>query len=180
MANTIRAANPFRYRGYYYDTETGLYYLNTRYYDPSVGRFLNLDSQLNLLEGTTGYNLFQYCGNNPVMFRDIEGCSYENSKPVDRGEGVYEISTVVTTEKGSITLVYFVDNGYIRFSFDDNDYETVLAYGGELDLAMAILEAARSHISDYLYGRTIGESIRKCNLISDYTGYFERVLIYIV
>ena len=42
--DTIGVQNPFRYRGYYYDTETGFYYLNSRYYDPMVGRFLNADS----------------------------------------------------------------------------------------------------------------------------------------
>ena len=41
MASTLGAKNPFRYRGYYYDTETGYYYLNSRYYDPVTGRFLN-------------------------------------------------------------------------------------------------------------------------------------------
>ena len=41
---TIGTQNPFRYRGYYYDTETGLYYLNSRYYDPEVGRFINADA----------------------------------------------------------------------------------------------------------------------------------------
>ena len=41
--SSVAKLNPFRYRGYYYDTETGLYYLNSRYYDPSIGRFLNAD-----------------------------------------------------------------------------------------------------------------------------------------
>ena len=47
--------NPFRYWGYYYDTETGLYYLNSRYYNPEFGRFINADSQLNLKDGIPGY-----------------------------------------------------------------------------------------------------------------------------
>ena len=44
LANTIGRINPFRYRGYYYDTETGFYYLQSRYYDPVVGKFLNADT----------------------------------------------------------------------------------------------------------------------------------------
>ena len=66
--------NPFRYRGYYYDTETGLYYLNSRYYDPETGRFISPDS-LKYLEPETcnGLNLYAYCGNNPVMFVDPTG-----------------------------------------------------------------------------------------------------------
>ena len=66
--------NPFRYRGYYYDVETGYYYLQTRYYNPEWGRFLNADGQLNT--GFLGYNLFAYAWNNPIMFIDPSGtCS---------------------------------------------------------------------------------------------------------
>ena len=70
-ATTIGRYNPFRYRGYYYDNETGFYYLNSRYYDPSSGRFLTADGQLN--DGLLGYNLFAYCENNPVMGYDPIG-----------------------------------------------------------------------------------------------------------
>ena len=70
MANTIGAANPFRYRGYYYDTETGFYYLNTRYYDPLVGRFLNADYLISTYSGIEGLNLFTYCLNNPINMCD--------------------------------------------------------------------------------------------------------------
>ena len=66
--------NPFRYRGYYYDTETGLYYLNTRYYDPEVGRFISRDSiDYATPETINGLNLYAYCGNNPVMCVDPTG-----------------------------------------------------------------------------------------------------------
>ena len=70
----IAKLNPFRYRGYYYDTETGLYYLNSRYYDPSVGRFINADD-ISYIRPTdiNGLNLFAYCGNNPVMYTDPDG-----------------------------------------------------------------------------------------------------------
>ncbi len=66
--------NPFRYRGYYYDTETGLYFLKTRYYDPEVGRFITIDD-LSYLDPDTinGLNLYAYCGNNPVMNVDPSG-----------------------------------------------------------------------------------------------------------
>ena len=68
----IGTQNPFRYRGYYYDTETGLYYLNSRYYDPEVGRFINADVMLDT-EDILGFNLFSYCGNNPIMYADPTG-----------------------------------------------------------------------------------------------------------
>ena len=72
-ATTIGRYNPFRYRGYYYDNETGLYYLNSRYYDPSSGRFLNADVYINGNGDIIGFNLFAYCGNNPVMGYDPDG-----------------------------------------------------------------------------------------------------------
>ena len=71
----IANINPFRYRGYYYDVETGWYYLNARYYDPNVGRFLSPDTILGANGGLQGYNLFAYCNNNPVMFADPSGQS---------------------------------------------------------------------------------------------------------
>ena len=73
--NGIGAMNPFRYRGYYLDTETNLYYLQTRYYDSYTGRFINADDAGNLGIGDEllSYNLFSYCANNPVMGYDPTG-----------------------------------------------------------------------------------------------------------
>ena len=70
-SNHIANVNPIRYRGYYYDTETGFYYLKSRYYDPNTGRFLSPDSQFN--GGLLGYNLYAYCENNPVGMADPDG-----------------------------------------------------------------------------------------------------------
>ena len=72
LASTIGLINPYRYRGYRYDTETGLYYLQSRYYDPVIGRFLNADAQLN--QGINGVNLFAYCNNNSINMSDV--CGY--------------------------------------------------------------------------------------------------------
>ena len=72
--NRVRNANPFDYRGYYYDTETGLYYCQSRYYDPEVDRWLNVDNQLSGISGDIkGYNLFVYCFNDPVNLSDTSG-----------------------------------------------------------------------------------------------------------
>ena len=73
-AEHIGYLNPFRYRSYYYDTETRLYYLQTRYYDPEVGRFISQDDvDYAEPEVINGLNLYAYCGNNPVMNVDPNG-----------------------------------------------------------------------------------------------------------
>ena len=60
-ANSVGTQNPFRYRGYYYDTETSLYYLQTRYYDPEVGRFINADAFASTdISGVLSANMFAY------------------------------------------------------------------------------------------------------------------------
>ena len=66
--------NPLRYRGYYYDNETGFYYLQSRYYDPANRRFINADTYSSTDPGDAiGCNMFAYCGNNPVMRNDYSG-----------------------------------------------------------------------------------------------------------
>ncbi len=65
--------NPLRYRGYYYDNETGFYYLQSRYYDPANRRFINADLLASTGQGFTGTNMFAYCVNNPVVLGDYEG-----------------------------------------------------------------------------------------------------------
>ncbi len=72
----IANLNPIRYRGYYYDTETELYYLNSRYYSAEMGRFINADDSEVLFEeqnSISEYNLFIYCLNNPVNMIDDTG-----------------------------------------------------------------------------------------------------------
>lgn len=74
-SGSLATINPLRYRGYYYDTETELYYLSSRYYDPKVSRFINADSTDAVLSANGLYdqNLFAYCDNNPVMRTDMGG-----------------------------------------------------------------------------------------------------------
>ena len=66
--------NPFRYRSYYFDTETDFYFLKTRYYDPEIGRFMTIDDISYLdPDSINGLNLYAYCGNNPIMYSDPNG-----------------------------------------------------------------------------------------------------------
>ncbi len=72
MAATLGGDNVFRYRGYYYDEESGLYYLNSRYYDPETGRFINADEVVDT-ESVLSCNIFTYCENNPIILIDKYG-----------------------------------------------------------------------------------------------------------
>ena len=72
--NGYGARNPFRYRGYYFDSDLGMYYLTTRYYDPQTGRFINADTIEYLKpDAINGLNLYAYCKNNPLMLVDYSG-----------------------------------------------------------------------------------------------------------
>ena len=79
MLSSLGALNPLLYRGYVYDRETELYYLQSRYYDPVIGRFINLDAYVSTGQGILGNNMFTYCGNNPVNRTDCSGHAwYDN------------------------------------------------------------------------------------------------------
>ena len=73
LASTVGVKNPYLYRGYRYDTETGLYYLQSRYYSPDWGRFINADATGGKVGDLLSSNVFSYCKNNPVNMSDPSG-----------------------------------------------------------------------------------------------------------
>ena len=80
-STSLANLNPLRYRGYYYDNETGFYYLQSRYYDPAVKRFINADVYASTDSADAiACNMFAYCGNNPVMHADPNGLSWTKIK----------------------------------------------------------------------------------------------------
>ena len=123
-ASTIWIINPFRYKGYYYDEETKLYYLTSRYYDPEVGRFITPDS-INRLDpkSITGLNLYAYCVNDPMNYKQ---------RPVSSGGSITD-----STFSGTL-VVWFVPivgvtgvssgifNQTLKGSFRNMDYYLVV------------------------------------------------------
>ena len=77
MASTLGALNPLRYRGYVFDSDSNLYYLQSRYYSPSWGRFICSDQHPSTGQGLSASNMFAYCGNNPVCRKDEDGEAFE-------------------------------------------------------------------------------------------------------
>ena len=131
--NTISATgelaeiNPLRYRGYIYDPESNLYYLQSRYYDPQIGRFINADAYASTGQGIIGNNMFAYCSNNPIKYTDTAGTRCEIA---DRGleEGRPEVVTFSDGVKMSNDLLDFIiqnyadptrENMYIRVTWLD-------------------------------------------------------------
>jgi len=144
-ASTAVIYNPFRYRGYYYDAETGLYYLNSRYYNPDIGRFINADIYINADGNIIGYNLYVYCGNSLVNYVDLFGTIRHRISNkfayalYDEGGGTQKI--VDLTEK---LTEYMRQNAInlIKYKESHTMAETILYFyrnvtdGGKLDIKL--------------------------------------------
>jgi len=98
LANTLGAANPLRYRGYIYDSETGLYYLQSRYYSPDWGRFINADGLLGSIGSIKSHNIFEYCGNSPIMLSDGSGYVPNYNVTMTDGSGERGFASLMMAE----------------------------------------------------------------------------------
>ena len=171
--------NPIRYRGYYYDTETDFYYLQSRYYDPTICRFISSDSYTSTGQGIVGYNMFAYCLNNPIVYNDTQGdYSYYiigNVTTVNEGldkdnTTIYRTTmeyTWVITDPNSIFMpecrydgksefVFNLDDrGVVIYDNDKNDRGMSGAYEVSIALAQEMYLAATTQVEGALSGRTI-------------------------
>ena len=126
VATILENINPLLYRGYVYDTETGLYYLQSRYYDPTVGRFINGDNFISTGQGILGNNMFSYCQSNPVRFYDPHGHSVHvfDDDPSDIDyDGIVDAGGGGTSTSGYAYAINPIDAGYhygVDFSMASN------------------------------------------------------------
>ena len=97
LAETLGKVQPFRYRGYVFDEETGLYYLRSRYYNPGWGRFVNADSLISKTYSIFDHNLFCYCSCNPISHTDANG-----QNPTDSQMSI----AVICKYGGSLKIMY--------------------------------------------------------------------------
>ena len=145
--------NPLRYRGYVYDSETGFYYLQSRYYDPAICRFINADSYASTGQGFLGYNMFTYCNNKPVSNVDPTGhmIAYDMFEEAIFGDGSRKeydedskLSKALAKSKALQTefeenLAKFIDSGAIMYG---TYFGSISTYDGETlsekDLALSV------------------------------------------
>lgn len=176
--STIGDINPFRYRGYYYDSETGLYYVSSRYYDPGIGRWISADSKVNTNNSFTGCNLFTYCLNNPINCVDVDGKDavllYDDSFPG-------HIGALIQDESGSWLHFYWgTAKGWTRvvcmFGIDVDPLSWNIPYLGEIDLEQINMDGTYAHTYEemlYLKGDfstsadLAKETVEKYNLYSN-------------
>ncbi len=114
LASTLGKNNPFRYRGYVFDEETGFYYLQSRYYNPEVGRFISSDVLLSTGQGVLGHNAYAYCGNNPIVREDTNGYDWWHWLIAGAVVAATAVACVVTCggAAAAITAVTLVSNGF--------------------------------------------------------------------
>ncbi len=112
-AHEIGIINPIRYKGYYYDQETGLYYLQSRYYDSTIGQFISPDDYSYLdIHSVSGYHLHIYCNNNPVMYRDPNG--HFSFVAFLITVGIIAISAAIDASIGALAYWYWDAFGWSR------------------------------------------------------------------
>ena len=135
--SNVALINPFRYGSYYYDTETGLYYLNSRYYSPKMGRFINCDGLIGSSKTVIGYNLYTYCNNNFICYRDAFG------------------------SKGILGYIYDMVTSKVRETIFNVSH--LVGYAWEKPISGNMLSAAleKSNIDAYKYKDTKRQLIEK-------------------
>ena len=151
--NTYASYNPFRYRGYYYDTETEFYYLQSRYYDPVTGRFLNADGYINANGDLIGYNMYAYCSNNPVMYTDPTGYAEVDIKDDEDGNPLNDFGPVYTSNGNML------GSGRINGGGTSANLVTALSLTATVATETTLIYAAATGtttVSDFSYSFTTG------------------------
>lgn len=143
--HNIANINPFRYRSYVYDNESGLYYLQSRYYDPKTGRFISADSVHNINKVSLNYNLFAYCANNPITYYDNTGMSWEDIKEFIRksihiGHMFFKDLDFDTAAMGAYLLMMEADDNGIYHA----DFECWQQYFGYNDFYDFVFDSVTS------------------------------------
>ena len=166
-ANSVGTLNPFRYRGYYYDQETQLYYLQSRYYDAETGRFINADAFATTdISTPLSTNMFAYCENNPVMRSDTTGNIWGKAATIAVGAAIGGIVSAVCTSShgGSFREV--------ACAFASGVLEGAISSAGAVGKAIIVsIESANAVYKCRKAGASWGESIL-AGVMTAYSSFF--------
>ena len=134
--STLLNANPLRYRGYVYDSETGFYYLGSRYYDPEIGRFINADGWASTGQGILGLDMFSYCGDNPIARSDDDGTKWINRvKFVLHAGNVMCVAVGIDTAAIGARFLDMKKDSYGVYHADFNCWQQYFGYNNLYDVA---------------------------------------------
>ena len=142
LAETLGKVQPFRYRGYVFDEETGLYYLRSRYYNPWWGRFINSDVLLCISKTSKSINQFAYCANNPVIYCDDAGTDYRLvgiGIQLDGSIGV-DVGNLSAAVGGGLELIVYFDE---QMMVDGQPIVAIYSYyslGGNVSISASEME----------------------------------------
>ena len=180
MAGTLGTVQPFRYRGYVYDEETGLYYLRSRYYNPNLGRFVNADRVFDANASVTTYNQYAYCDNCPVIYLDSEGRGLFTSLVIGfvvgalvsgiieaaKGGDVEDIiiSAVAGGVSGLISVIPVFRNPYINSAIMGGVGNAVGAWiGGDIDSIYDVIDNFAEGAAAGVVGQFVGDQLLNWN-----------------
>ena len=136
LATTLGVLNPFRYRGYVYDEETGFYYLKSRYYDPETCRFISADVLLSTGQGVLGNNAYVYCGNNPALLCDETGSSFTIT--------IFG----VTLSAGEVALLIILTTIYFDLLLNRDQSLPYVVAGATIEGINSLLSGISSYLTD--------------------------------
>nr|WP_286010125.1 RHS repeat-associated core domain-containing protein [Clostridium sp. Marseille-Q2269] len=157
LKDTLGVKNPYRYKGYRYDNETGLYYLKSRYYNPDLGRFISADAMAGKTGEILSHNLFAYCGNNPVNAIDEDGNMFgwiRNAWNATKRAVVTGVRKIVSGVKRIASAVV---SGVKRFVRSASNYVRNV-YRGFTNTARRTYQRARRWVNNT--GRSISRSVQ--------------------
>ena len=181
----LQELNPFRYRGYVYDTETGWYYLQSRYYDPAICRFINADVYLSTGQGVLGHNCYAYCSDNPIIRIDISGkidyiYKLDGTYTVEDNRNSFEkFFGIQTPDK------YYIEVDGIRYLANSKETVTLYAFDNiELDFLDTkfdelISEAEEEAVTfERIMAESIGGNLDFKLQLDDSTLYYADGIVY--
>ena len=158
MASTLGTVQPFRYRGYVYDEETGLYYLQTRYYAPENSRFLNADIYVSTGHGLLDSNMFAYCRNNTIARSDAVGTTEWELADKDGAPGI-DLDKLGSGAGGGANRNYHAPNGGggITSTYQSGSQKITFGHGGRHLSATDNLSKVENAIVQDIGSRGIAE-----------------------